>query len=217
MPAAALDFVFTSPPARVLFGPGKAHNVAAELDLLGVTHALFVCTPGGKRRYEAVIDRLGARCAGVFAEAEPHVPEAVAEASLKAFADTQADGVVTIGGGSTIGVGKFIAAHRRTRLLCVPTTLSGSEMTSLYGVKIGNEKRTSRDIAAKPATVIYDPELTATLPKHETATTGMNCLAHCVEALYPAASNPIARMLALEGIRHLAAGLPSVIERNDMQ
>src|SRR4029079_8279491 len=109
-------------------------------------------------------------------EAEPHVPQAAADAALKAFAEAGADGVVTVGGGSNIGVGKFIAVQRKVPLLCVPTTLSGSEMTSLYGVKIGHEKRTSKDLAAKPRTVIYDPDLTQTLPKHETATTGMNCL-----------------------------------------
>jgi maleylacetate reductase len=142
-------------------------------------------------------------------------PEPIAEAAVKAFDDSAADGVLTVGGGSTIGLGKFVAVRRNTPFLCIPTTLSGSEMTSLYGVKIGQEKRTSTNIAARPRTVIYDPELTETLPKHETATTGMNCLAHCVEALYPANPNPVARLLALEGIRNLAASLPAVIEIND--
>jgi maleylacetate reductase len=84
-------------------------------------------------------------------------------------------------------------------------------------MKIGNEKRTWTDPNAKARSVIYDLDLTATLPKHETATTGMNCLAHCVEALYPAQPNPIATLLALDGIRALTSALPSVIERNDAE
>ena len=90
-------------------------------------------------------------------------------------------------------------------------------MTALYGMKIGQEKRTWTDPDAKARSVIYDPDLTATLPRHETATTGMNCLAHCVEALYPAQPNPVARLLALDGIRALHSSLPRAIERNDVE
>jgi alcohol dehydrogenase class IV len=217
MSAAALDFVYASPPARVLLGPDQARKIDAELDLLGLKRVLFVCSPSGEGRYAPIIDTVGSRCAGVFAQAEPHCPERVAAAALDAFDAARSDGVLAVGGGSTIGLGKYIAARRKAPLLAVPTTLSGSEMTALFGVKIGNEKRTWNDMTAKPRTVIYDPVLTATLPKHETATTGMNCLAHCVEALYPAQPNPIAHMLALEGIRSLAAALPGVIERNDIE
>jgi maleylacetate reductase len=208
-------FIHASPAARVVFGAGRIGELASELDQLGVERVLFACTPGGRNRYSPVIDALGTRCAAVFAGAEPHCPEPVAAAAAAAFEASGADGVVTIGGGSTIGLGKFIAARTGRPLLAVPTTFSGSEMTALYGVKIAQEKRTFVDVAAKPRTVIYDVDLTATLPRHETATTGMNCLAHCVEALYPAQANPIASLIALEGIRALARSLPGVIERND--
>jgi maleylacetate reductase len=215
MPA-ALDFIYAAPAARVVLGAGRAREVAAELDLLGIKRVLVACTLSGARRYDDIISALGARCAVVFAKAEAHCPKPIAEEALEAFVRHGADGIVTIGGGSTIGLGKFIAAKRSAPVLAIPTTLSGSEMTSLYGVKIGNEKRTWSDIAARPRAVIYDPALIETLPTHETAATGMNCLAHCVEALYPAQPNPVARLLALEGIRSLAASLPGVIERNDI-
>jgi maleylacetate reductase len=208
-------FIHASPAARVVFGLGRVGELASELDQLGVERVLFACTPGGRDRYSAVVDSLGPRCAAVFARAEPHCPEPVATAAVAAFEESGADGVVTVGGGSTIGLGKFIAARTGKPLLAVPTTLSGSEMTAMYGVKIGQEKRTFIDLAAKPHTVIYDADLTASLPRHETATTGMNCLAHCVEALYPAEPNPIASLIALEGIRTLARSLPGIIERND--
>lgn len=216
MPTASLDFIYAAPAARVVLGAGRARQIAAELDLLGIKRVLVACTPSGEQRYDDIISALGPRCAVVFAKAEAHCPQPIAEEALRAFVTHDADGIVTIGGGSTIGLGKFIAAKCGAPLLAIPTTLSGSEMTSLYGVKIGNEKRTSNDAAARPRTVIYDPALTETLPKHETATTGMNCLAHCVEALYPAQPNPVARLLALEGIRSLAVSLPGVIEHNDV-
>jgi alcohol dehydrogenase class IV len=217
MTASALDFVYAAPASRVLLGAGRAREIGAELDRLRIKRVLFACTPSGARRYGSIVSSLGSRCAAVFASAEAHCPEAIAENALKTFDEHEADGVLTVGGGSTIGLGKFIAAKRKVAFLAVPTTLSGSEMTPLYGVKIGHEKRTSSDPAARPRTVIYDPELTESLPKYETATTGMNCLAHCVEALYPVQPNPVARLLALEGIRSLSRGLPGVIERNDLQ
>jgi alcohol dehydrogenase class IV len=216
MPAPALHFTYAAPAARVVLGAGRARGIAAELDLLGVKRVLVACTPTGARRYGDIISALGTRCAVVFAKAEAHCPQPIADEALEAFVTHRADGIVTIGGGSTIGLGKFIAAKRGAPLLAIPTTLSGSEMTSLYCVKIGNEKRTWNDMAARPRAVIYDPALTETLPAHETAATGMNCLGHCVEALYPAQPNPVARLLALEGIRSLAASLPGVIERNDI-
>jgi alcohol dehydrogenase class IV len=208
-------FIHASPAARLVFGAGRIGELASELDQLDVRRVLFACTPGGRNRYSAVIDALGTRCAAVFAGAEPHCPEPVAAAAAAAFEESGADGVVTIGGGSTIGLGKFVAARTGRPLLAVPTTLSGSEMTALYGVKIGQEKCTFVDVVAKPRAVIYDADLFASLPRHETATTGMNCLAHCVEALYPAQPNPIASLIALEGIRTLARSLPCVIEHND--
>jgi maleylacetate reductase len=217
MSLATPGFIYAAAPARVLFGQGRVRQLASELDQLAVNRVLFACTPGGEARYRPVIDALGSRCARVFAQAQPHCPENIALAAVEEFVGSGADAVVTIGGGSTIGVGKVIAARCRAPFIAIPTTLSGSEMTALYGMKIGQEKRTWTDPAAKARTVIYDPDLTLTLPKHETATTGMNCLAHCVEALYPAQPNPIARLLALDAIRLLGQSLPGVVERNDAE
>jgi maleylacetate reductase len=214
---ASTGFIYAAAPARVVFGPGRVRELATELDRLGVARVLVACTPGGALRYRAVTDALGMRRACVFARAEPHCRESIAAAALADFSESGADGVVTIGGGSTIGLGKVIAARCKVPLLAIPTTLSGSEMTTLYGMKIGQEKRTWIDVAAQPRTVIYDPDLTSSLPAYETATTGMNCLAHCVEALYPAQPNPIARLIALEGIRVLGRSLIGVAERNDAE
>jgi maleylacetate reductase len=217
MSPAEFGFVYAAAPARVVFGQSRVRELGAELDRLGIARVMVACTPGGESRYRPIIDAIGGRCVRVFARAEQHCPEPIAEAALAEFAGSGADGVATIGGGSTIGLGKVIAARCKVPFVAIPTTLSGSEMTALYGMKVGQEKRTWTDAAAKARTVIYDPNLTVSLPKHETATTGMNCLAHCVEALYPAQPNPIARLIALEGIRVLGASLPGVVERNDAE
>lgn len=212
-----LEFVHAALPARAIFGAGRIDRLVDELDLLKVSRALLICTPRGPQRYASIVDALAARSAGIFAKAEPHCPEPVATAALEAISAAQADGVVTVGGGSTIGLGKYIAAKTGRPFVAIPTTFSGSEMTPLYGLKIGLEKRTWVDPAAKPRTVIYDPDLIASLPAHEAATTGMNGLAHCVEALYPAVPNPLARLMALEGIAAFADGLRGLKSRNDEQ
>jgi maleylacetate reductase len=216
-PASNPSFVYTAAAARVLFGRGRVGELASELDQLGSERVMIACTGSGAARYRSVVDALGPRCAGVFADAQPHCPQEVAMEALEQFKASRAGAVVTIGGGSTIGLGKVIAARCKVPLVAVPTTLSGSEMTALYGMKIRQEKRAWIDPAAKARTVIYDPDLTASLPKHEIATTGMNCLAHCVEALYPVQPNPIARLLALEAIRVLGRALPEVIRTNEVE
>lgn len=207
------DFVHAALPVRVVFGAGRIDQLGAELERLGVRRALFACTPRGPQRYARIIAGLGERCVGVFDGAEPHNPEPVAEAALAAFKERDADGIVTVGGGSTVALGKWVTVATGMPYLAVPTTLSGSEMTAIYGVKVGNQKRTQRNSQAMARTVIYDPALTLGLPAHETATTGMNSLAHCVEALYPAEPNPIATIIAREALAALRDGLPASIER----
>jgi maleylacetate reductase len=94
----------------------------------------------------------------------------------------------------------------------VPTTYSGSEMTGFCGITIDGIKRmhTSLDMLAR--TVVYDPELTMTLPVDVSAASAMNALAHCIEALYVPSASPIHRLAALEGVKALAAGLPALID-----
>ena len=206
-------FSYVALPVRAIFGAGRAGELGAELERLGVRRAMFCMTPRGPERYRAVIAGLRERAAGVFAGAEPHCPEPVVQAALRQFRELAADGAVAIGGGSTIGLGKWISAETGMPFVALPTTLSGSEMTPILGVKIGSEKRTRRDAKALARTVIYDPMLSLALPAHETATTGMNGLAHCVEALYPAERNPVATPIALEGIRAFFEGLPASLAR----
>ena len=207
-----MNFAVDLQPAHVRFGVGARSLVAEECDRLGIKRAMLVCTPAGAARYRAVAEALGPRLAATFAEAEPHCPEPVVERSRALWRSAGADGVVTIGGGSTIALGKNLTVEEGAKFVCIPTTYSGSEMTDIYGRKVGNEKRTARSVECRAHTVIYDPELTLGLPRHETVTTGMNSLAHAVEALYPQTANPVAFVLAQEALRAHRDGLPGAAD-----
>jgi maleylacetate reductase len=116
-----------------------------------------------------------------------------------------------VGGGSTTGLGKAIALESSLPILAIPTTYAGSEMTPIYGITEGGLKKTGRDPRVLPRTVIYDPSLTLGLPSGLSATSGMNAIAHAVEGLYAEDANPVTSLLAVEGIRALAQGLPHVM------
>ena len=154
---------------------------------------------------------LGARCAGSYGKAAMHVPVEIAEDARRAARELGADCCVTVGGGSTTGLGKAIALTSALPILAVPTTYAGSEMTPIYGITEGGAKKTGRDVRVLPKAVIYDPTLTLSLPPALSAASGMNAVAHAVEALYSHESNPIVSLMAEDGIRALASALPAII------
>jgi alcohol dehydrogenase class IV len=154
--------------------------------------------------------RLGDRSVGVYPHAVMHVPVEVAQKAVEEASRLGADCVVAAGGGSTIGLAKAIALQSALPILAVPTTYAGSEMTPIYGLTEAGLKRTGRDGRVLPKTVIYDPYLTLDLPLAMSITSGFNAIAHAAEALYAENANPITNLMAEEGIRSLARGLPGV-------
>ena len=204
-------FIFTAHAARVVFGAGSLAHLDREIGLLGAKRALVLSTPEQGAQAEELAKRLGSRCAGVFAKAVMHVPVETARQARDEAARVGADCAVAIGGGSTTGLGKAIALESALPILAIPTTYAGSEMTTIYGITEGGQKKTGRDARVLPRTVIYDPELTLSLPPALSATSGMNAIAHAVEALYAVDANPIISMMSEEGIRALAQGLPGVM------
>ncbi len=151
------------------------------------------------------------RVAGVFGEAAMHTPVEVTLRAVAAAAAARADCVVAVGGGSTTGLGKAVSARTGLYHLCVPTTYAGSEVTPILGETDGGAKTTRTDAALLPGTVVYDVDLTASLPRGLTATSGVNAIAHAVEALYARNANPVVSLLAREGVRALAAALPELV------
>src|SRR5688572_28989296 len=177
-------FVYNGLPSRVIFGTGSISQLPAELDRLGAKRALLLSTPEQKDSLQEVSKALGSRCAGTYDKAAMHVPVEIAEDARRVARELGADCCVTVGGGSTTGLGKAIALTSTLPILAVPTTYAGSEMTPIYGLTEGGLKKTGRDARVLPKTVIYDPNLTLGLPAAMSAASGMNAIAHCVEALY---------------------------------
>lgn len=204
------DFIFQGQPSRVVFGAGALSHLEREIELLGARRALVLCTPEQQTQAAEVADRLGSRAAGLFPRAAMHVPIETAREARELASRLGADCAVAIGGGSTTGLGKAIALDSALPILAIPTTYAGSEMTPIFGITEGGLKKTGKDARVLPRTVIYDPELTLSLPVPLSITSGMNAIAHAAEGLYARDGNPILALMAEEGIRALATALPAI-------
>lgn len=198
-------------PARVRFGVGSLGKLAEELSHLDAQRALVLCTREQRSLAERVVGLLGERAAGVFDRATMHVPIEVAHAARTEAERVRADCAVAVGGGSTIGLGKAIALTSTLPIIALPTTYAGSEVTSIYGLTEGGLKRTGRDLRVLPRSVLYDPELTCTLPVDLSVTSALNAVAHAAEGLYAHDGNPITSLMAEEGIRALTQALPRIV------
>lgn len=208
-------FVYQGTPSRVVFAWGALATLPEEVERLGARCALILSTPEQRALADQVAQVLGERAAGVHAQAVMHVPVEVARAARDAAAALDADCCVAVGGGSTIGLGKAIALESSLPIVAVPTTYADSEMTPIYGLTEGRLKRTVRDLRVLPRTVIYDPALTLSLPPAISAASGVNAMAHAVEALYAEDANPIISLMAEESIRALGEALPEIVRRPD--
>jgi alcohol dehydrogenase class IV len=205
------SFVYDALPGRVVFGVGSLERLPEELEHAGSKRVLLVAGPGTRAIAEQLEEQLGDREVGIFDEVLPHVPADAAQAAVETAVASGADSVVTVGGGTTTGFGKAIVLVTGLTHVAVPTTYAGSEMTPIYGLTSGGEKRVARDRRVLPKVVIYDPMLTVSLPASVTGPSGMNALAHCVEALYARDANPITSLMAAEGIRALRTGIPAAV------
>src|SRR5580698_5122285 len=206
------NFTYDQPATRVVFGVGAFDRLADEVKRLGVSRALVLSTPEQLKDAEAAARRLGNLSVGIFDGAVMHVPIETARAARATAKELDADCCVAIGGGSTIGLGKAIALESGLPIIAIPTTYAGSEMTPIYGLTEDGVKKTGRDRKVLPKVVIYDPELTLSLPPKIAGPSGMNAIAHCVEGLYAMDGNPIFSLFAAEGIRALARSLPRGVE-----
>jgi len=202
-------------PGRVVFGVSRVAELPAEVDRLGVRRVVLVAAAEEDHLTAPLVAALGGRLAGRVTQVRQHVPTEVAEAARVRVAELSADGLVSVGGGSTTGTAKAVALHTGLPILAVPTTYAGSEMTPIWGMTDAGRKVTGVDPRVLPRTVIYDPELTRTLPPGLTAASGMNALAHCAEALWVPAADPVTSALAEEGIRALGVGLPRAVADGD--
>jgi maleylacetate reductase len=229
---------------EVLFGAGAVSRLG-ELCARDGYRRVMLCTTAHSRArgYVAPIEAaLGEHLLVTYEHVLPHVPELqVAEAAALA-AEHQVDAIIGLGGGSSIGTAKAVSraweARRRKSpaqaqhahapspidqplvpVIAIPTTYAGSEMTPVYGITSSANgparKVTTTDPQAVPRLTIYDPRLTLDLLPHMTAGTGINAVAHCIEALYSITRNPLSTAAALAGLRAIARALPRCYAAGD--
>ncbi len=201
-------FVFPGLATRVVFGHGTLAQVPDEVARLGRTRALVLSTPHQADQAQALAAALGPLAVGVFSGAVMHTPVEVTQAALAAYASAGADVVVALGGGSTTGLGKAIATRTGTDQVVIPTTYAGSEMTDILGETTGGEKTTRRDASIRPEVVIYDVDLTLTLPVSLTMTSALNAIAHAMEGFYAPDRHPITEALSRDAMIAFARSLP---------
>ncbi|MFD5092743.1 maleylacetate reductase [Amycolatopsis thailandensis] len=202
-------FTYDALPGRVVFGPGVARGgLLDEIDTFGATRILLVAADSEVDLARELCAPFAGRIAATFSGVRPHVPLEVAERVRVAAAE--ADLVLCVGGGSTTGTAKAVALTTGLPIVAVPTTYAGSEVTPVWGLTEGSRKSTGTDPRVLPRTVVYDPELTLTLPADLSVASGLNAMAHCAEAFWAPRRNPVSNAVAEDGIRHLAAGLPAV-------
>lgn len=204
-------FVHDVPATRVVFGNGRIAEVPTEVERLGGRRVMLV-SGGPEAQYaDRIAEELGDVLVSRFTDVVMHVPTDIAARAVAQAREAEVDLLIALGGGSSTGMAKAVALETGLPILAVPTTYAGSEMTSIWGLTEHSRKTTGRDLKVLPKTVVYDPELTVSLPVDISAASGMNALAHLVEALYAPGISPISFMQAEEGVRALASALPRVV------
>src|ERR1700761_5387271 len=205
-------FSYTSLPSRVIFGSGTVAGLGDEIKRLGCSRALILSTPQQEAEAKALAGGIGPLAAGLYANATMHTPVHVTEQALMVAKDLKADVTVALGGGSTTGLGKAIALRTDLPQIVIPTTYAGSEATPILGETKDGLKTTQRSLKVLPEVILYDVDLTLSLPVGLSVTSGMNAIAHAVEALYAQDANPIPALMAEEAIGALAHALPVIVK-----
>lgn len=206
-----MEFTHDALPGRVVFGAGAARTaLAGEVDRLGGARVLVLTTARGAGLAAELVAPLGDRVVATSTEVREHVPVEVAHAARALAGRVGADLVLSVGGGSTTGTAKAVALTTGLPVLAVPTTLSGSEVTPVWGLTEGARKTTGTDPAVLPRTVVHDPDLLASLPTALAVASALNAMAHGVEALWVPRGDPVSSALAQRSIRALATGLDAV-------
>lgn len=212
MPAALNPFTYDALPYRVVFGSGTIARLREEVEHLCIKRAMVITTPQQREVGMRTGERLGDRLAGFFSNARMHTPVTVTEAAIEEVEAREVDGLVAIGGGSTVGLSKALSLRTGLPQIVVPTTYAGSEMTPILGETSQGIKTTKRAREILPDVVIYDVDLTLDLPPLLSGTSGLNAMAHAVEALYAPDGNPVISMMAEAGIAAMARALPRIAE-----
>jgi alcohol dehydrogenase class IV len=241
---AASTFTFNNPRVeRIVSGPGSIEKLSEEIERLGGTRALLVISPSVAKTFlhDRIKSALGTKCAEIFAEVKPHSPTESIGKAVDRARDSRIDVLVSVGGGSAIDTAKGVAAllaeggslpplgvrftppnkkeippmpAPKLPHIAIPTTLSGGEYSYSAGVSEGGKKYILADPKLAPRVVLLDPEAAATAPKRLLAASGMNALAHCVEAVYSTETQPLTDAYCLRAIGLIVRYLPRAVENS---
>jgi maleylacetate reductase len=203
-------FVHTAHPTRIVFGAGTRTQVRDEVERLGGTRVLVLAGPSRAGTGDEIETLLGPLAVARFDGAAMHTPVEVTDRALELVREAGVDCVVAVGGGSTTGLAKAIAARTGADQVILPTTYAGSEVTPVLGETENGVKTTRSSPDILPETAIYDVDLSRDLPVPLTVTSAVNALAHAVEALYSPDANPVIDAVALDATRRLADGVRRV-------
>jgi maleylacetate reductase len=233
------EFHYTSYAQEIIFGQGSIARLGEAVEGFS-WHKLMLCSTGSPRRDGsiALVERaLGERLVAIYEHVQPHVPDFQVAEAVELALERKVDAIIGLGGGSPIGMAKAASFALEERLtgkpakaasateqplvpvIAIPTTYAGSEMTPTYGVTHHSGETTRKvtvtDVKITPKLVVYDPLLTLTLPPALTASTGVNALAHCIEALYSITRHPLSTAVAGAGAKAIVNALPRCFARGD--
>jgi maleylacetate reductase len=231
------EFTYVSAAQQVMFGVGALTQLGEAVDGFGWQRLMLCTIPRFQRSglVSRLQDILGRRLVASYAQAQPHVPQDQVEAALSLAVEHNVEAIIGLGGGSPIGLAKAVSLafeERRTGqpararfptdqplvpVIAIPTTYAGSEMTPIYGVTQTasgtSRKVTVTDFKVTPKLTLYDPEVTLSLPPQMTASSGINALAHCIEAVYSITRHPLSTAVALQGIGYIIQALPRTVAK----
>ena len=210
-----LIFDYQSLPWNIVFGVGAVERLPNELDKLEYHRALVLSTPEQTDQGREIVQLLGDRAVGLFDRAAMHVPAVTVDQAVHESKRLSADCTVSIGGGSTTGLGKALALRLSLPNVVIPTSYAGSEMTNIWGITENGRKETGRDNAVLPDLVLYDPELTRTMPPKFAGPSCLNAFAQAVVNVASGKINPIVSSMALEAVRAISHGLPIIMAEPD--
>jgi alcohol dehydrogenase class IV len=207
---------FDIDPSKVLFGSKSVTKLPDEINRLNNSSPIVLTSKGRSglahgQLLAKILSDASITPAAILNVAVMHTPKFVTEEALEQLKSRAADCIVSIGGGSVVGLGKALSIRTGLKHTCIPTTYSGSEMTPILGETDNGRKVTRSDPKILPDFVIYDVDLTMSLPASICSYSGVNAMAHAVEALYAINTIPAITKLALEAINGLAEALPAIV------
>jgi len=209
-----MDFTYTSFPNKVHFGADSLKKLPELLEQY--PRIMLFAEPFLQKHAAQLMDHFGEKRIRLYSNIVQHVPRQVVDEALEEVKTFAPDVLVSMGGGSAVGLAKAIALETELPITAVPSTYAGSEQTNIWGITTEEGKTTGRTNVVLPKEVVYDPSLTRSMPKALAVKSAMNAAAHLMEALYAIDGNPITNSVAILGLQHLRSGLQQVATTDEL-